>query len=364
MVDRMLLLLLFACGSSSGSPDAASDDAPSTEDVPVVDAEPLPDGRLVDSGEDAARPECGVCAADAPWRCDQCLDVRLQEITAVVRDERIWVVGGFDGDGRVVPAVRVYDPAADRWSMGPPLPAPRHHVQLADVGGTLVVAGGMRDLGFTPLRSVFVLRPGADAWQEAADMPRARAAGTGGVVQAALGNRMVIAGGQGEGRSDDESLDDGRVVFLYDVGADAWTEGAAMPTSREHCAGFVFEDELWVLGGRPISLEPTQSTVEIYDPVGDAWRAGPAMPTPHGGFAATLVEGLAVVAGGEERSRALDVVELLDLNTMRWATGPNLPTRRHGHAMAAVGERVYVLGGADEPIFAAVDVVESFVPSL
>lgn len=353
----MALALAVGCGDDASSPDAGAADAGSDVGAPR-DAGGMDAPATPDVGPDP----CGACAAEAPWRCDRCLDSPLQEISAVVVGGQVVVVGGFEGTSGAVTTTRVYDPSADTWSRGPDLPEPRHHVQLAEHGGDVFVFGGMRDLGFRPLRSSFVWRAGTSEWTELAELPRVRAAGAVATLATPEGPRIVIAGGQGEGRSDDESLADGRTTLRYDPVADAWDEGATMPTAREHCASFGYAGELYVLGGRPISLEPTQDTVEIYDPVADEWRAGPAMPSAHGGFAAAVAGDVAVVVGGEERRAALDVVESLDLRAMTWSTLAPVPTPRHGHAMAAGDGRVYVIGGADRPVFAAVDVVESLAP--
>ena len=60
--------------------------------------------------------------------------------------------------------------------------------------------------------------------------------------------------------------------------------------------------------------------------------------------------------------RALDTVEALDLTRGTWRTAAPIPTPRHGMGVAAAGGRIYVLGGADQPTFAAVSVVESYAP--
>ncbi|HJL03011.1 MAG TPA: kelch repeat-containing protein [Polyangiaceae bacterium LLY-WYZ-15_(1-7)] len=353
MRTRVLAALacaLLACGDGGG---AGADAGGGGEDAGAPDT--TRDGSAPDgSAPDAGAAGCGPCDAEAPWRCDRCLGAAAQEIVATVLDGRIVVAGGIERG--VVPTVRVYDPAADVWGELPELPEPRHHVQLVAFAGDLYALGGMRDLGFDALRTAWVLRAGADAWTPIADLPRARAAGFAGVVE----GRIVLVGGHGAGRADTDKLEAGRPALLYDPAEDAWSEGALMPTPREHCAGFVHEGELWVLGGRPLTLEPTFDTVEIYDPAEDRWRAGPAMASGHGGFAAAAAGGRAWAVGGEERARALDLVEELDLESETWRSHAPVPTPRHGHAMAAIGGRVYVIGGADEPVFAAVDVVESF----
>lgn len=347
-----LLLLAAACGDDSASTDAAVDAI--ARDTAVRDTAVAEDAGI----DSAIDPACGACAADGPWRCDQCMPTVIQEITAVVWQDQIAVVGGIERGGRVVGTLYLYDVDTNVWSLGPELPAGRHHVMIAVHDDNLFAFGGMRDLRFEPLASAFVLRPGEDEWAPIASMPRNRAAGFAGTV----GDRIVVAAGQGEGRGDSERLEDAAPVLIYDPGADAWSEGASIGTPREHCAGVVHDGEVWIFGGRLIGLEPTFDAVDVYSLAENEWREGPPMPSAHGGFAAAALDGVAYVSGGEERDRALDTFEALDLNTEEWRTLAPVPTPRHGHAMAALGGRVFVIAGADEPVFAAVDTVESFTP--
>lgn len=353
----LVLLVLFACGDD----DATLSDAGDAGGVDVGDA------GAIDTGTDAPRADvvdggpantCADCSAIAPWRCEPCLDARLQEITAVEYEGGIVVAGGFEPPSEVVTTVRKLDPATGVWTTLPALPDMRHHVAMAVHGGDLYLLGGMRDTSFEALSRSYVLRSGATAWVEIAPPPRPRAAGVAGT----FGDVIVVAGGQGEGRTNAEKLADAAPAMIYTPASDSWTLGAPIPTPREHVAGFGHEGELWVLGGRPVALQPTHDEVEIYDPVADAWRAGPTMPTAHGGFAAAVLDGVAYAGGGEEPAGALDVFESLDLATGIWSTREPLPTPRHGHAMAAALGRVYLIGGADRPVFAAVDDVESFAP--
>lgn len=351
-MTRSLLVLVFAfaCGD-----DAAVDGGTDVGiDAPGFDA-PGVDAPGVDAGVDARPERCGECSASAPWACETCLPTPLQEISAVELDGRIWVVGGFNGMLRVEARVRIFDPATNEWSDGPELPDTRHHVQLATFEGDFYVFGGMR-AGFEPLDTVYVLRSGASEWEQLGAMPSDRAAG----VAGRIGDRIYIAGGQGDGRNDDERLNDAAPVFIFDPSDESWDVGAEIPSVREHCAGFVLNDELYVVGGRPLSLEPTYDTVEVYDPATNEWRSGPPMPTRHGGFAATVLDGVAYVSGGEERDQALTSFEAFD--GAEWTRLDDVPTPRHGHAMAALDGRVFVIGGADNPVFSAVDAVESFTP--
>ncbi len=60
-------------------------------------------------------------------------------------DGKIWVLGGYPPGRLPSNLVQVYDPAANRWSLGPRLPRPIHHTHAAAVGGKLYVIGGEVD---------------------------------------------------------------------------------------------------------------------------------------------------------------------------------------------------------------------------
>ena len=59
------------------------------------------------------------------------------EVAAAVLAGKIYVIGGFDGLGRTVATVEVYDPASGLWAAGPDLPAPRHHIVAVTAGDAL-----------------------------------------------------------------------------------------------------------------------------------------------------------------------------------------------------------------------------------
>src|SRR3712207_9384655 len=57
-------------------------------------------------------------------------------------DNKVWVLGGYPPGRLPSDLVQVYDPAAVRWTLGPRLPQPIHHVMTAVVAGKLYVIGG------------------------------------------------------------------------------------------------------------------------------------------------------------------------------------------------------------------------------
>ena len=91
-----ILASISACdGAASREADASSSHA-SALDAGALDASALDAGTM-----------------DSPWRSGPALPVRLQEISAVTIDDRIWVVGGFEPGGEVS-TVRVLDPREGR----------------------------------------------------------------------------------------------------------------------------------------------------------------------------------------------------------------------------------------------------------
>jgi len=328
-------LALSACGDEGAAPRDGG--------ALFVDAGADLDAAMFDAGD--------ASALASNWRSEPPLPVVLQEISAVTLDGRIWVVGGFE-DFRDVGTVRIFDPSSGAWTLGPALPAPRHHLALAVVGGDLYVLGGMETIGFDLVDTAWVLRAGASEWTPLAPLPEARGAGYAGVVDGTI----YLVGGQGPGEV--LSAD----TLIYDPATNAWTIGAAIPSPREHLAGFVYDGEIWALGGRAFSLSTNTAVVEIYDPATDTWRSGLPLGLARGGFAASVLDDVAYVVGGEQPDRALHEVEALHLPRGAWRTLERVPTPRHGHAMATAAGRIWVIGGADEPIFAAVNVVESFAP--
>lgn len=328
------------------SPEIAADAWVSSEDA-ARDADAIEDASATDDASAVDAHAHEDASTESAWSSGPALPVALQEISAVTIDDRIWVVGGFEGTGEVS-TVRVLDPATSTWSLGPPLPVARHHVQLATLDGDLYVMGGMETIRFTNVDDAWVLRSGASTWTEIAPLPEERGAGYG----AEIGGRLYVVGGQGRGGLSTSTL-------VYDPSTNEWSTAAPIPTRREHLAGFVYDGEIWAIGGRALSLGSAMDVVEIFDPVANVWRTGPSLTGTHGGFAAAVVGNVAIAVGGETPERALDLAEAITLPEGAWRAIEPVPTPRHGHAMAAAAGRAWVIGGADAPIFAAVDAVES-----
>jgi N-acetylneuraminic acid mutarotase len=204
--------------------------------------------------------------------------------------------------------------------------------------GELVVIGGWIPEGSDQSAQlsdrVFALRDGR--WAQLPSLRRPRAAGAAAVV----GDRIVIVGGQADGRLvDTTEVFDGK----------QWTDGADIPTPREHLAAVSDGNYLYAVGGRALSPDKNSAALERYDPARDRWQRLPDMQTERGGLGAAIVGGQLFAVGGESPTRAFGEVETYSIARKAWSTAPSMRTARHGLVVAAIGRSLYSLGGAPRP---------------
>ena len=168
---------------------------------------------------------------------------------------------------------------------------------------------------------------------------RPRAAGAAAVV----GDRIVVVGGQADGR-----LVDTTEVF----DGERWSDGADIPTPREHLAAASDGRFVYAVGGRALSPDKNTAALERYDPEADRSATdgpGSDMPTARGGLAAAIVAGNLFAVGGETPDAVLGDGRVLQHREQAGRNAPSMRTPRHGTTMDAIGRTIYSLGGAPKP---------------
>jgi non-specific serine/threonine protein kinase len=274
------------------------------------------------------------------------------EVAAANVGGRIAVVGGFALRGtqaHTSARVDLYDPAVDRWTRLPDLPAPVNHAMAAARGRTLYVVGG-----YTPTaggehmtrasRAVFALtlrrdgRAGRAGWRRLPSLPVPRAAGG----AAFVGDRLYVMGGvRGQGRLV-------RAALVFDLSERRWRSQPG-PAPREHLGVAAHAGRVYVLAGRTAGFGSNRRTAEAWNTRTGRWERLPDLPTPHGGCSAAAVAGRVVVVGGEATDGTIPEVEAYDPVRRRWSALPPLEQPRHGLGVAAAGETLYALLGGPEP---------------
>lgn len=269
------------------------------------------------------------------------LPLARTEVAGAALQGRVVVAGGLTADGGASDRVDVYDPATDRWEVGPALPVGLHHSGMATVGDRVYLAGGYTNRpGQDWVAQARVLSWGAGerAWREEPPMAEAR----GGLALAGAGPRLVALGG-----TDPR----GTVLRRTEVltpGQPGWRPGPDLTEPRDHLAAASSGGRVYAIGGRVGSLETNLATVESWDPSAPAgWRAEPRLGDRRGGTSAAESARRACVAGGEEPAGTIASVECLVGD--RWERVAALRVPRHGLAVVGVGDRLHVVGGGPEP---------------
>ncbi|PSO49943.1 MAG: hypothetical protein BRC31_08080 [Actinobacteria bacterium QS_5_72_10] len=94
------------------------------------------------------------------------------EVAAAAHLDKVWAVGGLDGDGAASADVDVYAPTFDAWEPGPPLPRAVHHAAVVAHDDDLLVVGGYVGDGFdTPTDAVWRLDSATGRWQPSGVAP-------------------------------------------------------------------------------------------------------------------------------------------------------------------------------------------------
>lgn len=149
---------------------------------------------------------------------------------------------------------------------------------------------------------------------------------------------LYVLGGWAGGRSL-------RAVHRYSPATDRWDEAPALLTGRSQCAGAVWQDALWALGGCD-AWNCIASTETL--PLGGraaGWAEGPALPTARRSAGAAVWRGQLVAAGGSAGAASLRDTALLAPGAAAWRAGPALRRPRAAPALAELRDVLFAAGG-------------------
>ncbi|OBI40902.1 serine/threonine-protein kinase [Mycobacterium colombiense] len=249
-------------------------------------------------------------------------------------DGTIWIFGGMGSNHALVANHEGYDPIIDSWKSGDDLPVPVQHATAVTWQGNPIVLGGWRAAGPQKVASDQVWRVVNSHWVELPHLLQPRAA----AAAAEVGGRIIVAGGVD---SNGALLN---TVEIFD--GNSWTLGTPIPTPRQMLAAASDGKLVYTVGGTNGTAD--LATVEAYDPAAKSWTRLPDLPQPRGDLGVALADRRLVAVGGQSAGQVLKSVSVLDLTTNTWAGLPDMATARHGMAVDAIGQAVYSIGGSSE----------------
>ena len=306
------------------------------------------------------------------WQAAPSLLWSTQEVYGTTWKGQIVVAGGLRSSAdsnrqfTTLAGTALFDPSKGTWTKGPDLPAPRHHIVLAEVDGMVYGFGGF--VGET-LRNGFQFRDDVyafdgETWSRIGAMP----VPLGETVALAHDGRIHLLTGSvhpGDGSTRGAS---GRHL-VYDPGADAWSDARPVPTARSSATGAVINGQLYVAAGRRTDDGVTNlGALERYDPETDTWTSLRPVPQPSGGLAGAALDGKLYVFGGEYFSEDGGVYAhtwAYDPASDTWTGQTPMRTPRHGLAGIALDGRIYAIGGNTAAGIGAAtsSVVETLTPA-
>ncbi|MBC8163707.1 MAG: hypothetical protein H7Z42_21070 [Roseiflexaceae bacterium] len=303
------------------------------------------------------------------WEKGAAMPVALGEVAGGIIGSTLYVVGESSA------ATLAYDLGTSTWrstSSFAQRPLVGHHHAAEVVGGKLYLFGGLGSGG----GKVQIFDPRANRWTLGADMPFA----TGAAASALIGGEVYLAGGI-VGSSTTSRL------ARYSPASNTWTELTAMPQGRNHAAATSDGQRLFVFGGRGPGTGDFNGdgnvvangfdTVQVYDPVANTWRSSDnansgiaPLPVGRGGMGkAVYAGGQFYVLGGETKNstgatpnKVYNRVDIYNPVTNTWRTGAPMPTARHGIFPLLIGGRIYVAGGGVVAGFSKSNLLETYNP--
>lgn len=266
--------------------------------------------------------------------------------TALVSDDAdgsVYAISGADERGLVPDTLR-YAMDGYRWEALSDKPTPVQDVKAEKLWGEFVVPGGCDERG-TALDVVEIYDPEADRWREGAPLPAPRCR----YGLAALGGQLYLFGGH----TNDAAVPVSDEVWRYDPRLEEWSLETEMPLQRSDLAAVVVGSSIRVLGGLDESGRP-QTNHWIYWPhPSPRWESNDkVLPDGRAGHAAvaTSFRNVHLVGGGWDR-RLDDGAIVLRLAERETEWEPDVPlpgfTPQRGASMVVADGRLLVLVGGE-----------------
>jgi hypothetical protein len=289
--------------------------------------------------------------------------------TAVLIGDRLHVTHGSTPSDAFTTSHHIHDISDDGWSGGPEASVPRTDVAgacIEDAGGQglLFTVGGAGGSG--PVTDVEIYDPVAETWVLGAPMPTARRAPAAAFVPAVgvaggdLGSVFVLGGSDGALPGTGAPL---AVNEAYDVEMDVWVTRAPPPVAVMEPAA-VLEPEtgnVLLIGG--FDGTAASAAVQIYDPATDGWTAGAPMLTARSRLTAGICGGKLYALGGWDGSAWLTLNESYNTVENFWSpAGPAMPAgcAGMGTQVAYTGSEIFSFGSVTYPTGVRGPISEAF----
>ena len=299
-----------------------------------------------------------LASGGGTWTARAPLPTPLEGSCTAQIGDRIFSAYGFSPLSGDTNQLRIYDIAADSWSIGPPAPLPVRSEAYRGVahGGKLYCLGGRPVSG----TDVVSFDAATEAWATLAPMPDARA----GTSSAVVGDNIFVFGGRKGGApclGPAVAPGASTTILRYDIDQNTWSNAGNLAVNRSDATVARVGDRVFVFGG--CDGGTSLDNVEEYDPQSQSSSVVATMPGGARSDAAAARDGnLVHVLGGFPIPGGAGFNHLVfDAKTDSFTVGPPMPThcpagvqRAEGEAVAH-GDRLFAVAGSCPAFGASID---------
>lgn len=231
------------------------------------------------------------------------------------------------------------------WRVYATMPVPQQEGAADVVDGRIYSVAGFVGQVTEASSLVQVYDVAADRWSQGPALPERLQH----PAAAALGGKLYVVGGFYGGFAQREPA---QSLWAFDPATEQWERRASLPTARGAPSAVALSGRLYVLGGErrvpdggPADYESV-ADVATYDPATDRWETLPPLRQARNHLGADVIDGRIYAVGGRDAATLLlTTLEVYDPATRVWQERAPMPTGRSGHGAAAFGGRLYVFGG-------------------
>ncbi|HET7424241.1 MAG TPA: kelch repeat-containing protein [Gemmatimonadales bacterium] len=272
------------------------------------------------------------------WTARKAIPSARRDAAVAVVNGIVHVIGGVNQAGVALKAVGQYDPGANSWTTGVPLPAARHSGNGARVIGNWLYLPGGFDADGNLTRTLYAYNLTSRTWTTRANLPVPSGCGGSAVIDGKLYVFTGCTGPRGETRVG--------LLHRFDPVTNAWAALSAAPSAHRQPAVATLEGKLYVAGGIDAAGNVT-ARLDVYTPGANSWSTKASMPTARRGAAGVAMGGRFHVIGGISSGSSLKIVEAYSPITDFWVTRAPVPTARFGLGLGLIDGLAYAVGGRD-----------------
>jgi N-acetylneuraminic acid mutarotase len=219
------------------------------------------------------------------------------------------------------------------------MPTSRAGLGVAAVNGRIYAIGGWNPC---PINTTEEYNPATDTWSTKSAMPTARMFFGTAVYQ----DRIYVKGGKVGQKATN-------VTEVYDPSTDKWTIGTPIPNAVYGYASAVVGSKIYVISGSTLSPNSSITSLnQVYDVDSDSWTLGARVPTAVNAPAGiSITDGspkiFVIGGGGSEFHATYNLTQIYDVQSNSWSAGAPIPAYRFTLGAAFLDKTLYAIGGAD-----------------